>query len=735
MKFWYKPKVSFLAALLWPLSLLYKKIVYRKYQKDLASLSKPNSLAHKLNIPVIVVGNLTVGGTGKTPMVRFLFRYLHVMGFKVGVISRGYGGNYKGVHHVQASDEPGLVGDEVAMQYAYCQRQGLDNIEFVVARQRIQAALKAQELGCNFIISDDGLQHYCLPRHLEIAVIGPLGLGNKLFIPAGPLREEVKRLRKVDFVINNSSDPKFGSYTMSYRYLGFLAVKDISTSRSPAFNLEQILSYWNDFLQQKSPQNLIIWQEYLKRHPAFISTLATRYEGCTYQSRQDYLAAQFNRPDQVLAFDSLQKDSAPTYAPNEGKVSEEKINPNSYNQVTAQTTAETAKSINKVADAELDPDDPLLLSKIEEHVHLLSKEQLNKIAHKMADKASDEEKEGNFFTEARHKLAHELNKMVGVEVHNQPAPFVNYAQELEATQDLDNKDEFAQAQEDEVKEAEQASQANGAQTHQATSVEASQATTTEAGQATSEEQAVDTSALVAKIDQLASQSVPNPTHDPIMDNFVGDAQELFTSVPKQQEVKEQLKNLVKQAKTNPETTSVTVKQAKVLEKVQQSLTSDQPNHFANSEEFLEFIDKQLDPGVLSYKYLLAKSRSLISTEHVLVECMQAVFPKVAALCAIGYPEGFRKTLTDMGFTVEHLFAFPDHYEFKQEDIDKLLNEHPELSEIPLMVTEKDAIKLQYLDLPPLTFFIEREGYFAEHTRWLESLKNRLISIYTSGVDN
>ncbi|RIY37489.1 tetraacyldisaccharide 4'-kinase [Psittacicella gerlachiana] len=663
MNFWYKPKMTFLAACLWPLSILYKKLAYRKYQKDLKSLSKPDSPAQKLQVPVIVVGNITVGGTGKTPMVRFLFRYLHVMGFKIGVISRGYGGKYKGVHHVQAQDTAELVGDEIAMQYAYCQRQGLNDIEFVVARERIQAALKAQELGCNFIISDDGLQHYCLPRHLEIAVVGPQGLGNKLFIPAGPLREAPQRLRKVDFVINNSKDPNFGGYSMNYHYLGFLPVKSIDSSYTIAQNLEQILEAWRSFLQVHAPQSLVMWQEYLKRHPAFLSSLATRYFGYTQDTRQEYLTAEFNRPEQVLALESSEDNNS---APLE-----------SYNQITEKTTEQTAVSVNKNLDeTKLDPDDPLLLSKIEEHIHLHSLEQLQH----MAQKLEVQKQEHQSFAQLRHKIAEKLTKVEPQDKENSESSSspTNYEQELEnLTSNLQEEGENTKQQETEF--------------------------------------------------NLCSDPV-NSVFNP-SDQFYANA-----SVKNQELVQRELGDLVKQARHTPEQTKVSPQQAKALEKMQLSLTSHKPSNFNTVEDFLEYIDKQLDPGVLSYKYLLAKSRSLISPEHVLVEAMQAVFPRVNALCAIGYPQGFKQTLTDLGFTIENLFAFPDHHTFKQEDLDKIFNEHPQLRDMPLLVTEKDAIKLKNLTLPPLTFFLEREGYFAEHSRWLESLKNRLISIYTSGVD-
>lgn len=176
-------------------------------------------------------------------MVRYLLRLAQAMNLKVAVISRGYGGNYRELTRLSpASSSSELVGDEMAMQYAYCQRQGLTGVEFIVARQRLQAALFAQELGVDLIIADDGMQHYCLPRTKEIAVIGPRGLGNEKFIPAGPLRESPSRLQSVDLIINNSLDEADkslgGTAQQQQRNLWFMLVKAISPISAPSYSIE-----------------------------------------------------------------------------------------------------------------------------------------------------------------------------------------------------------------------------------------------------------------------------------------------------------------------------------------------------------------------------------------------------------------------------------------------------------------------------------------------------------------
>lgn len=154
----------------------------------------------KLPVPVIVVGNITVGGTGKTPLVAWMARVLREQGYRPGLVSRGYGGKSKvWPQSVAPHSDPGLVGDESVMLV----RQ--TNCPMVVGPDRVAAARHLlNSYDCNVIISDDGLQHYALERDLEIAVIdAERGLGNQCCLPAGPLRENKKRLERVDMVVAN----------------------------------------------------------------------------------------------------------------------------------------------------------------------------------------------------------------------------------------------------------------------------------------------------------------------------------------------------------------------------------------------------------------------------------------------------------------------------------------------------------------------------------------------------
>ncbi len=149
-------------------------------------------------IPVIVVGNITVGGTGKTPLVIKLANVLLSQGYKPGIVSRGYGGQKQKLPlEVFANSDPLLVGDEPLLiaRRTCC--------PMVVSPNRVAAVqLLLKNNTCDVVISDDGLQHYALGRDLEIAVIdGNRRLGNGLCLPAGPLRESPKRLKTVDFQV------------------------------------------------------------------------------------------------------------------------------------------------------------------------------------------------------------------------------------------------------------------------------------------------------------------------------------------------------------------------------------------------------------------------------------------------------------------------------------------------------------------------------------------------------
>ncbi|MEE8495358.1 MAG: tetraacyldisaccharide 4'-kinase [Xanthomonadales bacterium] len=161
-----------------------------------------NKCADLAGTCIVVVGNITVGGSGKTPLVIRLCRIFSEAGLAPGVISRGYGRKERGLRLVSPASSPDVVGDEPLL---IARRTG---VPVVVAADRCDAARALLKQKVRVIISDDGLQHHRLPRSVEICVIdGPRGLGNGRLIPAGPLRELPERLSSVDHVIiNGASD-------------------------------------------------------------------------------------------------------------------------------------------------------------------------------------------------------------------------------------------------------------------------------------------------------------------------------------------------------------------------------------------------------------------------------------------------------------------------------------------------------------------------------------------------
>jgi tetraacyldisaccharide 4'-kinase len=149
-------------------------------------------------IPVVIVGNLTVGGTGKTPLVCWLTARLIERGFKPGVVTRGYGGTSGAVRLISPADDPKLVGDESILL------AGRTKVPVAVGRDRPKAALRLVAEGCDVIVSDDGLQHYALARDCEVVVIdGDRRFGNGWLLPAGPLRETRSRLAVADAIVVN----------------------------------------------------------------------------------------------------------------------------------------------------------------------------------------------------------------------------------------------------------------------------------------------------------------------------------------------------------------------------------------------------------------------------------------------------------------------------------------------------------------------------------------------------
>ncbi|MBS0422193.1 MAG: tetraacyldisaccharide 4'-kinase [Proteobacteria bacterium] len=191
---WYRESAGF--SLLAPLGWLYAGVMALRRAAYAAGVLP----THRAGKPVIVVGNLTVGGTGKTPLVAWLAQQLSLTGLRVGIVSRGYGRSGDSPESVHAESSWREVGDEPMLL------AGLTGCEVVVARDRFAGAQKLVALGVDVVIADDGLQHLRLARDCEIVVIdGARGFGNRRLLPAGPLREPSSRVADADIVVVNGT--------------------------------------------------------------------------------------------------------------------------------------------------------------------------------------------------------------------------------------------------------------------------------------------------------------------------------------------------------------------------------------------------------------------------------------------------------------------------------------------------------------------------------------------------
>lgn len=193
--------------LLLPLSWLYGLIATILRYSYKSGLKK----SWRAPVPVVVVGNLTAGGNGKTPVVIWLVETLQLHGFRVGVVSRGYGG--KSSHYplvLSESTTTAQAGDEPVLIY---QRTGAPVAVSPLRSDAVKALLAEHEL--DVIITDDGLQHYALKRDVEIVVVdGVRRFGNGHWLPAGPMRERASRLRAVDAIITNGGTAETGELAM-----------------------------------------------------------------------------------------------------------------------------------------------------------------------------------------------------------------------------------------------------------------------------------------------------------------------------------------------------------------------------------------------------------------------------------------------------------------------------------------------------------------------------------------
>ena len=174
----------------------------------------------RLPVPVVVVGNLSVGGTGKTPLTIAVVEALRACGYRPGVVSRGHGGSQREPLLLGDAPDPSLAGDEPCLIRA-------SGVPVAVGRDRPAAARLLLDAGCDVVVADDGLQHYALARDIEICVIdGVRRFGNRRLLPAGPLREPLSRLQRVDFRVCNGGVAAENEYSMQLRGNDAVALAD-----------------------------------------------------------------------------------------------------------------------------------------------------------------------------------------------------------------------------------------------------------------------------------------------------------------------------------------------------------------------------------------------------------------------------------------------------------------------------------------------------------------------------
>lgn len=219
--------------ILWPLSCLFKWIA----SKRKADYQSGKKLSYRSSVPVIVVGNITAGGNGKTPVVVWLVEQLQQQGYKVGVASRGYGG--KAPHYPYLLTEtttPDISGDEPVL---IKQRTKAD---VAVAPVRSEAVKMLEAQGVDIIITDDGLQHYALQRDVEFIIIdGKRRFGNEHYIPLGPLREGIERLSTVDFLICNGEQPQQNEISM--KLTPSYAINLVTGEKCPVTSLSNLVAF------------------------------------------------------------------------------------------------------------------------------------------------------------------------------------------------------------------------------------------------------------------------------------------------------------------------------------------------------------------------------------------------------------------------------------------------------------------------------------------------------------
>ena len=235
----------------------------------------------KLSVPLIVVGNISVGGTGKTPLIIALVQYLREQGLRPGVVSRGYGGSAPVYPYLLTESSTAKeCGDEPLLIYQSA------NCAVCVAPDRVAAAEKLIAAGCNILLSDDGLQHYRLGRALEIAVVdGQRLFGNQQLLPVGPLREKPSRLKSVDMVVVNNPCKNF---SLNVREFFTLHLKP-NAWRHIAINKSLTL----DELEAKSPMHAVAGIGNPERFFSTLDAMSLNYYAHAYDDHHQFTPEDF----------------------------------------------------------------------------------------------------------------------------------------------------------------------------------------------------------------------------------------------------------------------------------------------------------------------------------------------------------------------------------------------------------------------------------------------------------
>ena len=260
--YWYHSNI--LTWLLLPVSWLYCLVVFIRRKLYQFNIKR----SYGCQVPVIVIGNIVVGGSGKTPLLISLCEYLKAKGFQPGVVSRGYGGGVAGIKQVSHDDPAKFVGDEPLMIYQQTA------VPVVVGSDRVAAVqYLVNNNRCDVVLSDDGLQHYRMRRDFEIAVVdSDRRYGNGFCLPAGPLRERISRLDDVDMVVYNG-DVGIEANECSYQLqMASLRRLDGSENRTlSAFTAKSVhavagIGYPSRFFKQLKTEGLTIIEHAYSDH-------------------------------------------------------------------------------------------------------------------------------------------------------------------------------------------------------------------------------------------------------------------------------------------------------------------------------------------------------------------------------------------------------------------------------------------------------------------------------------